>query len=182
MPVSISIQTFLYIKKSWNIWNIWNWLFFTHIEAPILTQLLEPSPSSLFPLKLRPNISYSIFPRPPPDPFLKPSGIHYLKFCWNFVGTPPFSILGTLPFFQSKNLPHAEIFSKKMTPKKYELSKKPVFSRKNRRDRIWTCDFYVPNVALYQAEPHAENMKFLLAPWRPERSALPSWATRRYIW
>ena len=26
---------------------------------------------------------------------------------------------------------------------------------KRRRDRIWTCDLYVPNVALYQAEPHA---------------------------
>ena len=24
----------------------------------------------------------------------------------------------------------------------------------NRRDRIRTCDFYVPNVALYQTEPH----------------------------
>lgn len=26
-----------------------------------------------------------------------------------------------------------------------------------RRDRIRTCDFYVPNVALYQAEPHAAD-------------------------
>ena len=25
----------------------------------------------------------------------------------------------------------------------------------NRRDKIRTCDLYVPNVALYQAEPHA---------------------------
>ena len=26
-----------------------------------------------------------------------------------------------------------------------------------RRDRIRTCDLYVPNVALYQAEPHAAD-------------------------
>ena len=26
-----------------------------------------------------------------------------------------------------------------------------------RRDRIRTCDFYVPNVALYQAEPHTAD-------------------------
>ena len=26
-----------------------------------------------------------------------------------------------------------------------------------RDDRIRTCDFYVPNVALYQTEPHPEN-------------------------
>ena len=31
----------------------------------------------------------------------------------------------------------------------------------NRRDRIRTCDFYVPNVALYQAEPHADNIKII---------------------
>ena len=29
---------------------------------------------------------------------------------------------------------------------------------KNRSDRIRTCDLYVPNVALYQAEPHSDKI------------------------
>ena len=33
-----------------------------------------------------------------------------------------------------------------------------------RRDRIRTCDFYVPNVALYQAEPHAAD-KYINTGW-----------------
>ncbi len=33
-----------------------------------------------------------------------------------------------------------------------------------RRDRIRTCDFYVPNVALYQAEPHAAD-KYINTYW-----------------
>ena len=28
----------------------------------------------------------------------------------------------------------------------------------SRSDKIWTCDLYVPNVALYQAEPHAADL------------------------
>ena len=31
------------------------------------------------------------------------------------------------------------------------------FRKPNRSDRIWTCDLYVPNVALYQTEPHSDN-------------------------
>lgn len=27
----------------------------------------------------------------------------------------------------------------------------------NRENAIWTRDLYVPNVALYQAEPHSDN-------------------------
>lgn len=36
------------------------------------------------------------------------------------------------------------------------------FSNKNRSDRIRTCDLYVPNVALYQAEPHSDKIGNLL--------------------
>lgn len=48
-----------------------------------------------------------------PGTFLKPYGIHYLTFCWNFVGTYFFSILGTLPFFSPKIFPTSKSSSKK---------------------------------------------------------------------
>jgi hypothetical protein len=31
----------------------------------------------------------------------------------------------------------------------------------NRSDRIRTCGLYVPNVALYQAEPHSDKIRNL---------------------
>ena len=39
-------------------------------------------------------------------------------------------------------------------------------SRKNRGDKIRTCGLYVPNVALYQTEPHLAMMKGLTAMFR----------------
>ena len=30
-----------------------------------------------------------------------------------------------------------------------------LYGHRHRRDKIRTCDLYVPNVALYQTEPHA---------------------------
>ena len=48
-----------------------------------------------------------------PGTFLKLYGIHYLTFCWNFVGTYFFSILGTLPFFSPKIFPTSKSSSKK---------------------------------------------------------------------
>ena len=42
------------------------------------------------------------------------------------------------------------------------------FKINSRRDRIRTCDFYVPNVALYQAEPHAANM-YIIITWKKKQ-------------
>ena len=36
----------------------------------------------------------------------------------------------------------------------------PLFCFYGRGDKIRTCDFYVPNVALYQAEPHLDYLIF----------------------
>ena len=45
-----------------------------------------------------------------------------------------------------------------LTPVSCYTKKTPEFPMSlRRRDRIRTCDFYVPNVALYQAEPHAAD-------------------------
>ena len=42
-----------------------------------------------------------------------------------------------------------------MIPKKKAL-RNASQSQNGRGDKIRTCDFYVPNVALYQAEPHLD--------------------------
>ena len=48
-----------------------------------------------------------------------------------------------------------------LTPESCYTKKTPEFPMSlRRRDRIRTCDFYVPNVALYQAEPHPESENF----------------------
>ena len=45
-----------------------------------------------------------------------------------------------------------------LTPESCYTKKTPEIPMSlRRRDRIRTCDFYVPNVALYQAEPHAAD-------------------------
>ena len=48
------------------------------------------------------------------------------------------------------------------------MKKNPLFLRvlflKSRSDVIRTRDLYVPNVALYQAEPHSEGMYFVRMP------------------
>ena len=41
--------------------------------------------------------------------------------------------------------------------KKTKRTGKPFFLFFGRGDKIRTCDFYVPNVALYQAEPHLDG-------------------------
>ena len=51
-------------------------------------------------------------------------------------------------FADSKRFIISNIQRNKGNPNKFGL---PLFGRD---DRIRTCDFYVPNVALYQTEPH----------------------------
>ena len=51
--------------------------------------------------------------------------------------------------------------SKRMHKQKIKESKcSPLFF--GRGDKIRTCDFYVPNVALYQAEPHLDGGFFVI--------------------
>ena len=45
--------------------------------------------------------------------------------------------------------------SARTTGKKERTDKYCRFFKISRRDKIRTCDLYIPNVALYQAEPHA---------------------------
>ena len=45
----------------------------------------------------------------------------------------------------------------------------------NRGDKIRTCGLYVPNVALYQTEPHLDIIDFLYAAllrWQPRQARL----------
>ena len=51
---------------------------------------------------------------------------------------------------KNENQPDVRESAEIQQKKKWLLTSLP-----SRRDKIWTCDLYVPNVALYQAEPHA---------------------------